>query len=604
MYRAAPLQHAAAGYRPHGQAGIWLVVVLLISSLWLECNAKKPLKLLLGTDQVLKNVTLPVQNVCLKSIVRQKQIDYYNIDVSGELVPIEDARASKDGTFVDFIDAQSKEYSGHLSIPLRQNASQPWIAGFYSSCGPLLYHLKAWCSVGKDCNLTCSAPERGPCVSFGNCRCTQGSEGYCDLVVEDLPGKKDVITRNGFFHLSDTVKSGTWMYFRFQTTSNASRSLVELDRAYGDVILFVKPQDNESDDPLMESLPIERDALNYADLPSYQNRLSHHYLFVNGSGKFYIGVYNSDTCVEEDSIFNLTVTISTPNDPVNLCPLNCSYPQGHCVKDNVCSCEVGYGGTYCASLLWQAAALQAYSGQLLPGEWAYINMTINQVSDDRNVSVYFSSTGHSILLAQQSRYPTLKDFYFKFTNSTLDATPSGTYEVSGDSLRGGLILAVFNIDYKHRGVSEFEIVLLGTRKGLGIWIIILAALGSSIILLTIIAAVRHFLQMRGQIVAELGRMDFEATAQDTETSEKRVQDRVLISTLPLIAYQQGMLPKEDSGCSICLSSYSIEEIVCRLPGCNHIFHIRCLENWFQTDDSCPLCRVPVSNSSPESEIRP
>lgn len=256
------------------------------------------------------------------------------------------------------------------------------------------------------------------------------------------------------------------------------------------------------------------------------------------------------------------------------------------------------------SVLWQAAALQAYSGQLLPGEWAYINMTINQVSDDRNVSVYFSSTGHSILLAQQSRYPTLKDFYFKFTNSTLDATPSGTYEVSGDSLRGGLILAVFNIDYKHRGVSEFEIVLLGTRKGLGIWIIILAALGSSIILLTIIAAVRHFLQMRGQIVAELGRMDFEATAQDTETSEKRVQDRVLISTLPLIAYQQGMLPKEDSGCSICLSSYSIEEIVCRLPGCNHIFHIRCLENWFQTDDSCPLCRVPVSNSSPESEIRP
>lgn len=38
---------------------------------------------------------------------------------------------------------------------------------------------------------------------------------YC-AVVEDLPGKKDVITRNGFFHLSDTVKSGTWMYFRFQ----------------------------------------------------------------------------------------------------------------------------------------------------------------------------------------------------------------------------------------------------------------------------------------------------------------------------------------------------------------------------------------------------
>lgn len=51
--------------------------------------------------------------------------------------------------------------------------------------------------------------------------------------------------------------------------------------------------------------------------------------------------------------------------------------------------------------------------------------------------------------------------------------------------------------------------------------------------------------------------------------------------------------------------------MCRLPGCKHIFHIRCLEEWFQTDDSCPLCRVPlrdqIRESSPEAvspHIRP
>lgn len=43
----------------------------------------------------------------------------------------------------------------------------------------------------------------------------------------------------------------------------------------------------------------------------------------------------------------------------------------------------------------------------------------------------------------------------------MDVIFFGIYEVSGDFLRGGLIFVVFNIDYKYRGVFEFEIVLLG-----------------------------------------------------------------------------------------------------------------------------------------------
>lgn len=133
-----------------------------------------------------------------------------------------------------------------------------------------------------------------------------------------------------------------------QASDNASRSLVELDRAYGDVVLFVKPEDSADGDNSSDSVPTEQDAVKYADLLSFQNRLSHHSVFVNGSGNFYIGVYNADTCLQEDTMFNLTITTATTNDPFNLCPLNCSYPQGQCLADNVCSCEPGYGGQYCA----------------------------------------------------------------------------------------------------------------------------------------------------------------------------------------------------------------------------------------------------------------
>lgn len=126
--------------------------------------------------------------------------------------------------------------------------------------------------------------------------------------------------------------------------NNESRTLVQLARARGDVILYVKPYDGEDE---AGSLPIEGDT-QYSDLASFQNRLSHHNVFVNGAGTFYIGVYNMDHCVKENTTFNLTITIATPEDPMNLCPLNCSYPQGVCVRDNACECEPGYGGNFCA----------------------------------------------------------------------------------------------------------------------------------------------------------------------------------------------------------------------------------------------------------------
>lgn len=129
---------------------------------------------------------------------------------------------------------------------------------------------------------------------------------------------------------------------RWQVFNNASRILVEMQRAYGDVVLYVK---NEGDG----ALPVEQDAYKYADLPSFFNRLSHHHVFVNGSGNFYIGVYNTDKCIEEDSTFNLTINIATPSDNINLCPFNCSYPRGECLRDDFCSCDSGYGGHYCES---------------------------------------------------------------------------------------------------------------------------------------------------------------------------------------------------------------------------------------------------------------
>lgn len=44
-------------------------------------------------------------------------------------------------------------------------------------------------------------------------------------------------------------------------------------------------------------------------------------------------------------------------------------------------------------------------------------------------------------------------------------------------------------------------------------------------------------------------------------------------------------------CSICLSSLK----KARLLPCNHKFHPRCIQQWIEIDNSCPLCRKPIED---------
>ena len=119
--------------------------------------------------------------------------------------------------------------------------------------------------------------------------------------------------------------------------------------------------------------------------------------------------------------------------------------------------------TLCCPALWPAMPWKSFRGQLKPGQWAYINLLRSELSSSGNISIKFSyEGGHPILLAQQSNYPTLTNYYVKFSDETLQATASSTYQIDKQSLaEGNVILAVFNVDYQGHGESAFEIIILG-----------------------------------------------------------------------------------------------------------------------------------------------
>lgn len=49
---------------------------------------------------------------------------------------------------------------------------------------------------------------------------------------------------------------------------------------------------------------------------------------------------------------------------------------------------------------------------------------------------------------------------------------------------------------------------------------------------------------------------------------------------------------KDETCSICLEKYKNKSIVVKPNDCNHLFHVKCLEQWFNHKSTCPVCRKP------------
>jgi hypothetical protein len=58
--------------------------------------------------------------------------------------------------------------------------------------------------------------------------------------------------------------------------------------------------------------------------------------------------------------------------------------------------------------------------------------------------------------------------------------------------------------------------------------------------------------------------------------------------------QAGNLPANDVAiCTVCQDSIQGEDECRKLNACNHLFHISCIDQWFETNVRCPTCRHDV-----------
>lgn len=83
--------------------------------------------------------------------------------------------------------------------------------------------------------------------------------------------------------------------------------------------------------------------------------------------------------------------------------------------------------------------------------------------------------------------------------------------------------------------------------------------------------------------------------QAISTLRKGLEPSVLRS-LPVIVYRPEDF-KEGLECAVCLSELAQGEKARLLPKCNHGFHVDCIDMWFQSHSTCPLCRNAVAPES-------
>ncbi|KAK7394831.1 hypothetical protein VNO78_15371 [Psophocarpus tetragonolobus] len=104
------------------------------------------------------------------------------------------------------------------------------------------------------------------------------------------------------------------------------------------------------------------------------------------------------------------------------------------------------------------------------------------------------------------------------------------------------------------------------------------------------------------------RMMYEIESRiDIEQPEHHVNDPesdpVLLDAIPTLKFnQEAFSSLEHTQCVICLADYKEREVLRIMPKCGHTFHLSCIDIWLRKQSTCPVCRLPLKNSSETKHV--
>ncbi|RID67033.1 hypothetical protein BRARA_D02140 [Brassica rapa] len=70
-------------------------------------------------------------------------------------------------------------------------------------------------------------------------------------------------------------------------------------------------------------------------------------------------------------------------------------------------------------------------------------------------------------------------------------------------------------------------------------------------------------------------------------------DPFIIKSFPVILYSSATMRNQCTECAICLAEFSDEDTVRLITVCRHGFHSTCIDSWFESHKTCPVCRCEL-----------
>lgn len=89
------------------------------------------------------------------------------------------------------------------------------------------------------------------------------------------------------------------------------------------------------------------------------------------------------------------------------------------------------------------------------------------------------------------------------------------------------------------------------------------------------------------------RFVFVPGQEPTSVAARRGLEPSVLRALPVVIFRPEEF-KEGLECAVCLSELVEGEKARVLPICNHGFHVDCIDMWFHSNTTCPLCRNPIT----------
>lgn len=78
--------------------------------------------------------------------------------------------------------------------------------------------------------------------------------------------------------------------------------------------------------------------------------------------------------------------------------------------------------------------------------------------------------------------------------------------------------------------------------------------------------------------------------------EQRGLDASFLKTIKIVEFDPKEF-KEGLECAVCISDVEEGEKTRILPKCEHGFHVECIDMWFQSHSTCPICRNLINDQT-------